>query len=890
MESLSEESKQTRLDAIAGRVDSFFDSHRVEHFPLRCTANRLTATHNDKVCPINDYLPICNGLLFDVGMELREQGGSLSLVCFHAYEADVMPPPDADLCRANTFLRWLLRTHVCIAGLELQYKWLTAHSQVVLDELPENSRLKKLRLAFSYGDNAKTHFAKLLPRLRCLEELDCFMSPSEDVLVDAVSALVRSTTSLTSLVFRACFDHGQPPKTFIDALAENSTLKSVEMWANWNTAEPPGCLAEYVMSNRLLTTLTLFSEHTDRQELSLDEALVRNSTLSTLRIGTLCGGETTVRFLTRILAECPSIRKLSLGGLRDTYVNIPGTTMTRCTEAMARNETLEELELSYSLWHQQNWIAFLAFLPKNKHLKKLEVSSHSRTDYATILHVLQALANTDSSGRISFGSYTHESAEVGLMRFRAFSGINFFGTASMKVYALQLLPAFDHFTSVSLGFYYSNKRVFSYLAKYIRATTTLKQLWLFATRRGEAASSSYWTLLFESISANTSITYLIFDGGDNFAYSGRLASTVGLSKYITRVTYIQNGSGWNPASFVLPLSDSIGGNYNLLEVRLTSAKLAAEARRSLFAIRETTRRNSGLLERAASAFNQTTPLDWYTATALEKVSRHPVLVREIAEKGGIAADEVATMIRSHLKSVEGLNDFMRLTGVIKERVTCAAPVDGFSMQLQGLNNDCWRLVRRYLNFDDVIAKPEEPDVMPPPDADLDRSNTFLRWLLRTHVCITRLKLQYKWVTAHSQVFLEELPENCRLKKLRVQFPSGDTVQTHFATLLPRHTANALEKVSRRPALVRELAEKNGIPVDEVASMIRRRLSSVEDLHDFMRLTGVVKECVTCVPPVCGCGVQLQDLNNDCWRLLRRYLSFDDVKRFTVVETDDAARS
>ncbi|KAL1471632.1 hypothetical protein MTO96_039834, partial [Rhipicephalus appendiculatus] len=105
-----------------------------------------------------------------------------------------------------------------------------------------------------------------------------------------------------------------------------------------------------------------------------------------------------------------------------------------------------------------------------------------------------------------------------------------------------------------------------------------------------------------------------------------------------------------------------------------------------------------------------------------------------------------------------------------------------------------------------------------------------------------------------------------------------------------HRAHALEKVSRHPALVRELAEKEGIAADEAARMIRCRLRSVDGMHDFMRLTGVVKERVTCMPPVGDCGVQLQDLNDDCWRLLRRYLSFDDVNRLTITELDDATPS
>ncbi|KAH7943899.1 hypothetical protein HPB52_012667 [Rhipicephalus sanguineus] len=66
-------------------------------------------------------------------------------------------------------------------------------------------------------------------------------------------------------------------------------------------------------------------------------------------------------------------------------------------------------------------------------------------------------------------------------------------------------------------------------------------------------------------------------------------------------------------------------------------------------------------------------------------------------------------------------------------------------------------------------------------------------------------------------------------------------------------------------------------------MIGSRLRSIEGLHDFMRLTGVVKECVRCAPPVDGCSMQLQELGNDCWRLVRRYPIFDNRKCSTIAK-------
>ncbi|KAH7944125.1 hypothetical protein HPB52_016341 [Rhipicephalus sanguineus] len=528
MENLSAAREHPSLAAFTGRVDiaTVFVGRGAECLRLPCTAGVTTATQNDQVCPLNDCLPICNELLFDIGIELREQrGGSLTLATYPPFEADMMPVPGEHADRANAFLRWLLRTHVCITGLELMYELVKMHSQLVLEEVPEDSRLRKLKVHFPLERTVQTPFATLFPRLKYLEELECFMSPSTDAVVAAISALLRTTTCLTSLVFQACFDHGQPPRTFVDALAANSTLKSLELWANWSTTEPPGTLGEYVRSNRLITNLNLFGEETDREALSLDEALVRNSTLSTLIIGRLCGGEVTARFLTRILAECASIKKLTLGGLRDEYVDISEATLTRCGEALAQNETLEEL------------------------------------------------------------------------------------TLSLKVAALQRLPSLHHFTSLSLDLFESDEPLFSTFAQYIRATTALRELRLLAANAADAAPPSCWTLLFESILANTSIAHLMISTSENLRNIDRLARTVGLSRYISRVTYVQCRGDWDPTGFVLHLSEVVGDNYNLLQVFLKGAKLGTDATRPFFTIWDTTRRNCGIVERA-SAFNQNTPLDW----------------------------------------------------------------------------------------------------------------------------------------------------------------------------------------------------------------------------------------------------------------------------------------
>lgn len=54
-----------------------------------------------------------------------------------------------------------------------------------------------------------------------------------------------------------------------------------------------------------------------------------------------------------------------------------------------------------------------------------------------------------------------------------------------------------------------------------------------------------------------------------------------------------------------------------------------------------------------------------------------------------------------------------------------------------------------------------------------------------------------------------------------------------------------------------------------------RSGSIESVHDFMRLVGVVRERVVCHPRKDG-RPQLDDLNDDCWRLVRRHVTLANV--------------
>ncbi|KAH7944422.1 hypothetical protein HPB52_019407 [Rhipicephalus sanguineus] len=60
----------------------------------------------------------------------------------------------------------------------------------------------------------------------------------------------------------------------------------------------------------------------------------------------------------------------------------------------------------------------------------------------------------------------------------------------------------------------------------------------------------------------------------------------------------------------------------------------------------------------------------YCAGALERVHNHVALPERVAQISSVGEVEASTVIQNALKSIQGIHDFMKLVGVVKERVQC----------------------------------------------------------------------------------------------------------------------------------------------------------------------------------------------------------------------------
>ncbi|KAL3244088.1 hypothetical protein MRX96_047316 [Rhipicephalus microplus] len=84
------------------------------------------------------------------------------------------------------------------------------------------------------------------------------------------------------------------------------------------------------------------------------------------------------------------------------------------------------------------------------------------------------------------------------------------------------------------------------------------------------------------------------------------------------------------------------------------------------------------------------------------------------------------------------------------------------------------------------------------EPDSYRTTPYLRWLLKTHACISSLQLSDDSLRSHSRIVLRELPDDCRLRNLTLDlFPDGHT-DAYLQTHLPRlRNLEALSCSTRR---------------------------------------------------------------------------------------------
>ncbi|KAH9376244.1 hypothetical protein HPB48_013154 [Haemaphysalis longicornis] len=122
-------------------------------------------------------------------------------------------------------------------------------------------------------------------------------------------------------------------------------------------------------------------------------------------------------------------------------------------------------------------------------------------------------------------------------------------------------------------------------------------------------------------------------------------------------------------------------------------------------VRNIVRRNCDFITRAISC--STGDRSRKCAEAFELVADNPALVERVCELQSVGEKEASQIVRNTLSALQGLDDFMGITGVVKRCVSCTNSKD-HKLQLEDLDGYSWLHVRRLLRISDVLPHSFSP--------------------------------------------------------------------------------------------------------------------------------------------------------------------------------------
>ncbi|KAH7949832.1 hypothetical protein HPB49_015657 [Dermacentor silvarum] len=619
------------------------------------------------------------------------------------------------LHRVATLLHCLVKKHHCVTHLDITMGRLNLYDELLCDALRGNQFIEtlKLRDSLKWGLSPHRNFCDVIPTLRNLKHFECTSEAEcRQSFLDAVTSLLLTTRSLTSLHVPNLQMKRRQAKAFLTAITTCSSLRELSFNFSAMACVPEdicATFAEYLKSSTALTTLNIvgqaFIYPTSRQ--LIVRGLVENRTITRLYVRTAFVLVEYIEALTTIFARNTTIRSIHIDShLYDNGSLVGALICDGFLTAFKENETLQEVTLPFTMLRPQKWALFFRAL-STKHTLKHVIIEGGATDAVTLQEVCKALRESGAEEKVVFRPQLGVSCyryAFHFLRYHCFRDViasqaDGGSDAPPLGRLLHQLCSLNHVTSLTVKIDPGTHRenLSFALTDYVGTTTTLKILRLISASVDHPTNEAdlAWTAVIESFSRNSSLAELCVSATSmSKDDSEHLADVVKHSKNIRRFS-VSVQKGWHVTAFVSRLSEGISGNYSLLRV-----EFPGYMNEDSFAVWETVRRNSRLVANA-SKFLAGANLDKPIAAALDRVSRHPALLEELAEVQAISEDEAAAALRDEVRSFDGMHEFMRLAGVVKEAVTCHHREDGCK-QLDDLNDHCWITIRRFLALGDVV--------------------------------------------------------------------------------------------------------------------------------------------------------------------------------------------
>lgn len=663
-------------------------------FGMACTATE------QQTCQIVPRLSIWNELLCHVRLQLREVSGARGQLALMAAPTWCLPKPTREeRIQAAALTYWLLNKHRCVMSVDICV--FDGHDELICDAFWANSSIKAVK--FDSGTiKVRQNLFTFVSFLGRVEELECTASRNcaDDCLVGALGSLLRSTTSLRSLKLSFLPVEKKMAYQLVEDLSANSTVKELSVHASIADCRS---FKEYLQSTVNLTSLTISTGLAPRRGAlnPILTGLLKNPTITDVTFEDFIVEWKSAELVFKVLAQNRALRTFHATFCRCIQFSERSSNYCLWVAALDENRALKEVTLPVGILQPQQWETVLRAVSTNGHIKRVTIQMDNYFNRSALPDVCRVIRESGADGKVLLRSCVTDSMDLLSCKAstKAWIGSHFFPAIDQVLEIVRSLPSFDHITSLKLEVNASDLReeLVKAIAHYISSNDTLQKLCLQCT--GGGASNS-WKVILQALSENATIRQLELlastIGREN---AEGLADLVNASRTISALVF-NVLCPCEVGAFLRRLSEAVRDNYTLLNI-VVDTDVPKNSAASWFTVWDTARRNTGFVA-LATQFVAGDRRDGYCAQALELVSSHPALLKEITKLAVVTETEASEMVQKSVADISSMLAFMQKAGIVRSKLQCHPREDG-QLQLDDLNEDCLRLVRSYLKISHVLS-------------------------------------------------------------------------------------------------------------------------------------------------------------------------------------------
>lgn len=636
--------------------------------------------------------------------------------------------------RALRLVQDILATHRCIAVVEVEGRTFCGHEDLLRDAITSagsSLRAFRVRDVYRFSRPLVDDLGDAVGALSHLRELTWTYDKLQKPLSGRLLTFFRTTSSLTSLDLTEIHMPFPNAEKLFSALKKNSSLIKLTLSACLVITEPDetsGLLRDYLSRGHCdhLLSLTVRKSCTSHPPSlsAIVDGVCENRTLQDLSVAGFFLGRWNFGVVAKLLSENRTLRRLTLIGTswfevfqgsfksRDQWKRRESeapNSFPRCLQALAGHRSLELLTVDVSTFTVQQCFALCEAVHANKLLSAVTLARVQNEDVGPFCDVIRK-TKTEHRVRLDHGYILKEGSCNDVVQYPALIkkvvlDRSNFREPQMMDEALRSLPRFDQVNSLSLNVDISQE-LFGDVATFLKTTTSLRRLDLSIPTSEPGNLEPILHVLGQNRSIRTLRIHKMRIADPEIQL---LATTVADSSTLCEFGFfVEDNECATLKTFLWELEPWFSCNYSILELSHSRVDDCPK----YLSVQRIPRRNMALAVQA-SHFVLGVNVSKRCARALEQVSNGQGVVRTVAGFASVDETTAAELVQQAMGRLADMTTFMKIAGVVRETLVCHTVSGenlrgGPRLQLDQLDADSWRHVRRYIRLADILDSDFHP--------------------------------------------------------------------------------------------------------------------------------------------------------------------------------------